>query len=105
MRSPWRPWVKLLSTQEEGTSLALFRIALGLSTIFSLISIAGAGLVGPLWTHVQYGGMREVSGNWLVVFLGGTTPGVVWSLWALALGSSLAFTLGIGGRVVGRPCS
>ena len=102
MRSPWRPWVTLLSDREEGTSLALFRIALGLTTLFSLLSIAGAGLVEPLWTGLKHGGMRDLSGNWLVVSLGGPTPGVIWTLWITALCSAIAFTLGIGGRVVGR---
>ena len=100
MTSPWRPWVTLLSDREEGTSLALFRIALGLTTLFSLLSIAGAGLVEPLWTSVEHGGMRKVTGNWLVVFLGGPTPAVVWSLWITALCTAIAFTLGIGGSVV-----
>ncbi len=102
MRSWWRFWVKLFSNKEEGTSLALFRIGLGLSTLFSLLSIAGAGLVEPLWTGLQHGGMRTVTGNWMVVVLGGTTPGVIWSLWTVALISALAFTLGVGGTILGR---
>jgi hypothetical protein len=102
MRSWWRFWVTLFSHQEEGTALALFRLCLGLSTLFSLLSIAGAGLVEPLWTGRQYGGMRTVNGNWLVVMLGGTTPGVIWSLWTVALVSAFAFTVGLGGKIVGR---
>lgn len=98
----WKFWVGLLSRQESGTSLALFRIALGLCTLYSLLSIAGAGLVGPLWTHVEHGGMRAVDGNWLVKMLGGTTPGVVWSLWSLSLVSTIAFTLGVGGSILSR---
>lgn len=93
----WRFFVQLFAQQEQGTSLALFRIALGLCALYSLLSIAGAGLVQPLWTDVSYGGMRSVTGNWLVQALGGPSPLVIWSLWATALVCVLAFTLGIAG--------
>ena len=102
MKKRWLAWVELVAGQEQGTSLALFRIALGLTTLYSLLSIAGAGLVGALWTHVEYGGMRVVHGNWLVQYLGGTSPGVVWGLWSSAVLSALLFTLGVGGPVLGR---
>lgn len=102
MRSRWRFWVELFDQKEAGTSLALFRIALGLVTVYSLLSIAGAGLVGPLWTDLGHGGMRRVHGNWMVQYLGGPTPGVVWGLWSTALVSALAFTAGVGGRILGR---
>jgi hypothetical protein len=102
MKSPWGFWVRLFSDQEEGTSLALFRIAIGMCTLYSLLSIAGAGLVGPLWTHVDHGGMRALTGNWFVQLLGGTTPGVVWGLWVTAFCCTLACVAGLGGRIVGK---
>ncbi len=102
MKSRWNFWVRLFGEKERGTSLALFRIAICLCALYSLLSIAAAGLVGPLWTHVEHGGMRDVTGNWLVVFFGGTTPTVVWSLWAVALVAALAGALGVGGRFFGR---
>jgi hypothetical protein len=90
--------VQLFDEREEGTSLAAFRIALALVILYSLLSIAGAGLVGTLWTHEKYGGMRAVYGNWLVQWLGGTTPTVVWSLWLVALAACLLFLAGAAGR-------
>jgi hypothetical protein len=102
MRSFWRFWVALFSEREAGTSLAMFRICLGLSTLFSLLSIAGAGLVGPLWTSVEHGGMRSLTGNWLVILLGGPRPGVIWTIWTVALCAATAFTLGVGGKILGR---
>lgn len=98
----WLFFVRLFDQKEVGTSLALFRIALGLTTLYSLLSIAGAGLVGALWTDVAHGGMRHVTGNWLVEAAGGATPRVIWCLWVLATVSALAFTLGLGGRWLGR---
>lgn len=102
MRARWQFWVDLFAQREEGTTLALFRIALGLVTLYSLLSVAGWGLVDALWTGSQYGGMRPLHGNWLIQLLGGTTPGVVWSLWATALVAALAFTAGAGGPILGR---
>ena len=102
MRRRWLFWVGLFDQKELGTSLALFRISLGLVALYSLLSIAAAGLVGPLWTSVQYGGMRALGGNWLVQYLGGPTPNVIWALWGVAVASSIAFVLGLGGPVAGR---
>lgn len=102
MRSRWRFWVELFDGREAGTSLALFRVALGLVILYSLLSIAGAGLVEALWTSVEHGGMRRVGGNWLVQWFGGPTPSVVWAFWSIALVANLAFVAGLGGPVMGR---
>jgi hypothetical protein len=98
----WQFFVRLFDQREEGSSLALFRMALGLTTLYSLVSIAGAGLVEPLWTDVSYGGMRHLGGNWLVQYFGGPSPRVVWTLWWLATVSAAAFTIGIGDRWTSR---
>ncbi len=102
MKSRWQFWVTLFGRKEQGTSLALFRFAIGLCILYSLLSIAGAGLVGDLWTDVSQGGMRHLGGNWVVILLGGPTPGVIWTLWGIALCTAMACTLGLGGQVVGR---
>jgi hypothetical protein len=102
MSKRWQFWVALFDQKEEGTSLALFRICLGIVTLYSLLSIVAAGLVEPLWTSVEFGGMRKLGGNWLVQYLGGPKPGVIWALWGVAVTSSLAFVLGLGGPIAGR---
>jgi len=102
LRARWQFWVELFGQREEGTSLALFRISLGLVALYSLLSIAVAGLVEPLWTSLEFGGMRPLGGNWLVQYLGGPKPALVWTLWGVAVGSSLASVLGVGGPIAGR---
>ncbi len=102
MRRRWQFFVDLFDETEAGTSLALFRISIGLVALYSLLSIAVAGLVEPLWTSVEYGGMRTLGGNWLVQYLGGPKPGLIWTLWGIAVTTSLAFVLGLGGPISGR---
>lgn len=97
----WRFFVELFSRRESGTTLACFRIALGLVTLYSLLSIAAAGLLDVLWVDRFYGGYRNLpSGGWLIDMLGGTTSAVVHGVHAVALGATVLVTIGIGGRPV-----
>jgi hypothetical protein len=43
--------------------------------------------------------MRNIGGSYLVLWLGGPTPGVIWTVWAMALALAFLFTVGLGGRV------
>ena len=96
----WQRWVSALSATEGATSLALFRIAIGLGSLYTIGSVALRGLVPILWIDEDYGGYRSLGdGPWLVARLGGPTPGVTWSLVIGALVGSLLVTLGAGGRI------
>lgn len=96
---PWAAWVRLLSRREVGTSLALLRIALGLCVVGMLSGLVARGVIEPLWVDSAHGGYRSLgSGGWLVRWLGGPTPAVVWPLVWAAIGSGVLLTLGIGGR-------
>ena len=87
----WTRWVRLLEEREDGTSLALFRMGMGLSLLGGTLSVVVTGLVEPLWTDAAWGGMRKYSSiPWLVELLGGPTPAAAWTLTgALLLGSAL----------------
>jgi len=95
----WMFWVDLFSHQERGTSIAVFRIAVGCVVLYSLWSVAAAGLVETLWVDVKHGGMRHVRGNWFVRKLGGTTPGTVWGLYWAGIVLSGMVIVGVGGRL------
>ncbi len=99
MKRFWRWMVELSSRQEGGTSLALFRIFVSLTLLYSLLSIASADLVTALWVDRSHGGMQSVYENDLMRLLGGATPDVVWLLWTTALLSSLALLAGLWGRL------
>jgi hypothetical protein len=99
MSACWRAWVALLAERERGTSLALFRIAVGAVVAGTLLATVLPGLVEVIWIDRRYGGMRDVGhGYWLLELLGGAQPAVVWPLVLAALGCSVALALGAGGR-------
>lgn len=98
--SRWQRWVARCATTEGATSLALFRIAVGLGTWLTLGSVAAKGLVPVLWFHRDAGGMLPLEGTWLVAALGGATPTVILGLLGVALVGATGLVLGVGGRPV-----
>jgi hypothetical protein len=100
MRRAWRGWVDLLARRERGTSLAAFRIAVAGVILYSLLSVGLHGLVPVLWIDTNHGGFAEVGRIAGVArLLGETTPGVVWTLYTVALVSATAMLAGVGGRI------
>lgn len=93
---PWTRWVRLLEEREAATSLALFRIAVGASLLYDILTVVAADLVVPLWTDAAHGGMRAYGPlPWLVELLGGATPGTAWLLTAAVVVGSLQLVLGL----------
>ncbi len=96
----WTSFVRAVSREEPATPFALARIALGLTTTWMLVDVVSRGLVDVLWVSAASGGYRDLgSGNWLVSALGGPTLPVMHGLTALAIGFSVALTVGFGGRI------
>lgn len=98
MRRRWAAVVAWTSHREAGTSLALFRMLVAAVVLYSLLSVASAGLVDALWVDRAHGGMQRIRGNPLLRLIGGATPGNVWLLFGVALGSALALGTGLLGR-------
>jgi len=82
------------------SDLAMFRIAVGAVTLWALLGVATSGLASVLWVDRAYGGYRAIgAGTTLVRWLGGPTPGVIYSV---LIGTSLSAALlivGLGGRL------
>lgn len=101
MKRGWSAWVELLSIREPGTSLARFRIGVGLVMVYAILSMIAADLVDVMWVDAAYGGLQTLdTRHWLVGVLGGErTPAVGWglALASLALGALVA--IGLGGRL------
>lgn len=96
----WRAWVALLSRQERGESLALFRIAVALVGIYTVGTVLWSGMVPVLWMDRSYGGYLELKKTWwLVDLLGGPTPGPILGLVAVSLLACTALLLGVGSRL------
>lgn len=96
----WARWVAFTSRTEAGTSLALFRLAVGLCVALNVWMVVRADLIDVLWVDEAYGGMSAIEGNWLVQALGGPTPAVMHALTWLTLGCGLLLAAGLGGRVM-----
>ncbi len=105
MRRALKQWVRFLSRRESATSLAVFRILVGLVTLYSVGSAVAGGVVDLVWVGEEYGGIiaRE-SDHWLWQLLSGprtsdgSTPTHVWALLAIASIGAATSTLGIAGR-------
>lgn len=99
MKRFWRFMVDFAGRRELGQSLAVFRILVSLTLLYSLCSIAAAGLVEPLWVDQAHGGMQHVHENHVMRLLGGATPSAVWLLYGLAFGATVTLGVGLFGRV------
>lgn len=94
----WSRWVAALEVQESGTSLAVFRVLIGLSVWATVGWVVVGGIVEPVWVDRSFGGMHDLRDNWLRLF-GGQTPTVAWSVVAGALATSALLVVGLGGRL------
>lgn len=94
----WRGWVVLSSEKESPLVLAIFRILIGFCAIGSLFSAARSGVIDVLWVGAIDGGAMPLSGTRWVRLFGGPTHDVVWWFFAVAMGSAILVTLGLGGR-------
>jgi hypothetical protein len=104
MNALWQRWVRFWSHQESATSLCAFRILVCAVTLYSLISIAAAGLVDVLWVAREHGGMiAKASPHWIWQMLphdgaDAATATNVWAVYWVALGGATLGLVGLGGR-------
>ncbi len=97
----WSRIVELVELREPATVLALFRICLGLMVLYTVGSVVWHDIVPLVWLDEAYGGYRKLEhGNFLVQWLGGPSPSLVWGLVAAVLVTGVALTLGLGGRLI-----
>jgi hypothetical protein len=97
---PWARWVDMLATREPGTVLALFRIALGLVCLHTVIDAWHSGVDAWVWVDRTEGGVIKVGkGHWLIQQLGGASMETTRALMGLALAGSVSVVLGLGHRI------
>jgi hypothetical protein len=93
-------WFPLLARQEDGTSLALFRIGVGLCLLHVTVPMLLTGVHGALLVDVSWGGYRKLApDHWLPGVLGGATPEAVEVLVWGTLACGVLLVLGLGGRL------
>ena len=89
---------------ESPTSLALFRMSVGLVVLYTLFVMGWSGVIDVVWVGEPWGGIRPLPGSWLVKLLGGPSPTVVWGMVYTAAGAAAALTVGFGGRMTAFVC-
>jgi len=97
--NPWARWVAFLDRREPGTSLALFRIAVGLCLLYAVSSVVWSGALPALWLNPADGGYTVVGRPWLFRQLGGVTPAAVWAVTGVCLAAALLLVVGLAGRL------
>jgi len=94
----WNRWVAILDRREPATSLALCRIAVGLSVFGALAAVLFAGVVPLLWLPAAEGGYTNPGQPWLFRWLGVTSTSV-YSVLGVTLFAAMLMILGCGGRL------
>ena len=95
----WTRWALQLATRERGTSLALFRVAVGLALMLNMALVIHAGIVDVVWVDVSHGGLLALRPNWLLAAFGGARPGVIWGFVITALVCGALVAVGLGGPI------
>ena len=100
MRGLWTAIADRLAHREPATPLALFRIACGLSILYTLVPMISADVVSMVWMDRPYGGYRDLEADqWLLRALGGPTDAAVTVLVGLGIASALLLLVGLGSRI------
>lgn len=100
MSGLWTAIADRLAHREPATPLALFRIACGLSILYTLVPMISADVVSMVWMDRPYGGYRDLEADqWLLRALGGPTDAAVTVLVGLGIASALLLLVGLGSRI------
>lgn len=95
----WAALCERLHRREVGTSLALFRIGLGLALLAIVQPILATGVHALVLLAPAEGGYKPLAANWLLDLLGGATCVGVERLLVAAMLAGGALVLGLGGRL------
>ena len=96
IKSSWLSWVQFWSQKEHGTALAIFRIAMGLTLIYTFNQPLQDGIYQIIWVDKTFGGLRDLNpAPWLIELLGGATPDAIWRFICLGFLCGVALLLGI----------
>ena len=98
----WRRWVSLMDTHEDGTSLALVRIAVGLILLTDQIIAGKLGIVENLWGPHTHGGLAMAADAFPMPYMYqwfGPLPETAHILWWMMVGGCICLALGVFGRV------
>ena len=99
MIARWHALVAWLLAEEHGTSLALFRIALGLVVLVDLGDMYRSGAMTLLWMPMESGGLRNPEASGLLAMIVAPTTASIWSVYGAAMIAAAGLTLGLLSRL------
>jgi hypothetical protein len=92
----WNHWVSFWSAKEDGFALAGFRIAIGLTLLYTFGMPFIDGAIEAVWIDQKFGGMRNFNNPpWLISLLGGANPTVIYGIVWTAIISATLLILGV----------
>lgn len=96
----WARFVALMARREAGTTLALFRAAVGLILLYEVADLWLTGAWDLLLVPLDEGGIDDLRGShWLVRLLGGPTAATLRWLGVLVATGATLVAVGLGTRV------
>ena len=100
IKEHWRQWVLFWSEKEHGFSIAMVRISIGLTLLFTCLSPYASGVWKAIWVDQSMGGIRSYTRvPWLLELLGGATPTAIQTMLWLGILSSIGLIIGLSSRV------
>ena len=96
----WKRWVSFWDQQEDGRAMAGFRIAIGLTLVYTFGWPWIAGAAHGIWVDAAFGGIRTYHYlPWLFELFGDSSPQTVYTILSMGLGAAACLILGIFPRV------
>ena len=90
----WHRLVDWLLSEEPATSLALFRIAIGLIMLWDLGSMYLSDAMTLLWLPPSHGGLRQPGAEGLLARVIEPTGAAVWGVYGAAMLGAISLTIG-----------
>ena len=96
----WRRWVRFWSEKESGFSIAMVRISIGITLLYTCLSPYISGVWQAIWVDEVHGGIRHYKKvPWLLDLLGGATTSAVETMLWMGIVASIGLIIGFAGRL------
>ena len=96
----WQQWTLFWSEKESGFSIAMVRISIGFTLLFTCVSPYTDEVWYAIWVDQSMGGIRSYNTvPWLLELLGGATPTAIQTLLWLGILSATGLIVGFASRL------
>ena len=96
----WNRWIDFWSETESGFSIAMVRISIGLTLLYTCCGPYMNNVWKAIWVDESYGGIRHYTKvPWLLELLGGATPFAIETMLWMGIAASVGLIVGLAGRL------